>query len=77
MSDKQRVIVTEWPYMDAESDVPLELTIGADEWKQVWRARRNVSTPIPPQFIEALESSGAAFVYVNDPWAADVEGAAV
>lgn len=80
MADKTRVIVTDWPNADPDPDAKIELTVGQDEWEQHWRARRNVSTPIPPQFIDALEASGASFIYDSAPWfdePADIEGVPV
>lgn len=68
MADKTRVIVSDWPGMAPDGDEPLHLTVGEGEWEQHWRARRGVSTPILPQFISALEASGASFIYDSDPY---------
>lgn len=87
MTQKIRVIVTKLPKgckgadegIDALSGTPIispdVLKLDSPFGGPPWRARLSVSTPIPPEFIDGLERSGAEWAYVEQP--DDIVGAPV
>lgn len=78
---EKRVIVTaapEFMFDELAEDkirltLPMSLVAGAEA--QHWRARLNVSTPIPDEFVPLLEASRAAWYW--DIAGDEIEGAPV